>query len=45
MLLVCHTGNRSSLAAQLLHEGYEGNMAKLVGNASAWRTQGRPVHP
>ncbi len=45
VVLVCNTGNRSSLAAQLLlREGYDGaKVANLEGGTSAWRTQGRPV--
>ncbi|MBS3967048.1 MAG: rhodanese-like domain-containing protein [Truepera sp.] len=45
IVLVCNTGNRSSLAAQLLlREGYDGaRVANLEGGTSAWRTQGRPV--
>lgn len=45
MVLVCNTGNRSSLSAQLLlREGYDGaRVANLEGGTSAWRTQGRPV--
>ena len=45
IVLVCNTGNRSSLAAQLLlREGYDGaKVANLEGGIGAWRVQGLMV--
>jgi sulfur-carrier protein adenylyltransferase/sulfurtransferase len=43
LVLVCATGNRSSMVAQYLSEqGYDG-AANLAGGTQAWREQGLPV--
>jgi rhodanese-related sulfurtransferase len=45
LVLVCNSGNRSSLAAQLLlREGYDAaKVANLEGGTSAWRAKGLPL--